>query len=96
MDKCKYSEYQIHRYGYFCTELDVCCEGNKDEQKDCLIAQLENKCEKYEKALNKIKAICNKTCQICRIFKKCEKEYSTCKTARLINIIDKAKDGNNE
>lgn len=45
----------------------------------------------YLKALDEIKSICNKTCEVCQIFGKCDKEYSTCKNARIIDIINKAK-----
>ena len=47
---------------------------------------------KYKQALDEIKSICNKTCEVCQIFRKCDKEYSTCKNARIIDIINKAKE----
>lgn len=49
----------------------------------------------YEKALSEIENINKETCKICKIFSKCNKEYSNCKTAKILNIISKAKHGNN-
>lgn len=49
-----------------------------------------------EQALDEIKSICNKTCEVCQIFEKCDKEFSNCKNAKMLNIINKTKDGKNE
>lgn len=54
MSKCKYSKYNTHNYEHICTVRECWCSGKKTEQKDCLIAQLENKCAKYEQVLEKI------------------------------------------
>lgn len=58
--------------------------------------ELNEKFERREKALDEIKSMCDKTCQVCEIFTKCDKEYSTCRNARIKDIISKIKDGNNE
>lgn len=75
------------------------CESVINCQYKRLAEQLEQKtieCEKYEQALDEIKSMCDKTCQICQIFRKCDKEFSTCKNARIINVINKAKEDNND
>ena len=53
--------------------------------------ELSEKNISYEQALDEIKSICNKTCEICQIFEKCDKEFSNCKNAKMLNIINKAK-----
>lgn len=53
--------------------------------------KLGNKAQKYEQALDEIKLICDRTCKICEIFKMCDKEFSNCKNARIINAIKKCK-----
>lgn len=59
INKCKYHKYNEDNWEHICTEYRVCCRGNKTDQKKCLIAQLENKCKKYEQALEDIeKYIC--------------------------------------
>lgn len=71
------------------------CEELKEKKhilKEGYIKKLK-KWYRYKQALDEIKSICNKTCGVCQIFRKCNKEYSTCKNARIIDIINKAKDG---
>ena len=51
---------------------------------------------KYKQAVEEIEKICLKVCSICWIKNKCNKEYSNCKGAEILTIINKAKDGNNE
>ena len=64
----------------------------KSYQYSCIVnGKITDKALKYKQALDEIKSICNKTCEVCQIFRKCDKEYSTCKNARIIDIINKAK-----
>lgn len=56
------------------------------------LKEKEQECEKYKKALDEVKVLCNKTCQVCSIFKKCDKEYRTCRNAKIINIIDNSRE----
>lgn len=46
----------------------------------------------YRKALDEIEKTCLKVCSICWIKNKCNKEYSNCKGAIILNIINKAKE----
>lgn len=68
-------------------ELDLILDGTEERI---------NLLDRYRKALEEIKSIRNKTCEVCQIFRKCDKEYSTCENARIIDIINKAKGSDNE
>lgn len=96
---------QLARKTAECEELKEECEEHrsnaesycKSYQYSCVVnGKITDKALKYKQALDEIKSICNKTCEVCQIFRKCDKEYSTCKNARIINIINKAKENNNE
>ena len=92
---------QLKRKEQECEELKEECEEHrsnaesycKSYQYSCVVnGKITDKALKYKQALDEIKSICNKTCEVCQIFRKCDKEYSTCKNARIIDIINKAKD----
>lgn len=91
---------QLKRKEQECEELKEECEEHrsnaesycKSYQYSCVVnGKITDKALKYKQALDEIKSICNKTCEVCQIFRKCDKEYSTCKNARIIDIINKAK-----
>lgn len=92
---------QLKRKEQECEELKEECEEHrsnaesycKSYQYSCVVnGKITDKALKYKQALDEIKSICNKTCEVCQIFRKCDKEYSTCKNARIIDIINKAKE----
>ena len=92
---------QLKRKEQECEELKEECEEHrsnaesycKSYQYSCVVnGKITDKVLKYKQALDEIKSICNKTCEVCQIFRKCDKEYSTCKNARIIDIINKAKE----
>ena len=91
---------QLKRKEQECEELKEECEEHrsnaesycKSYQYSCVVnGKITDKALKYKQALDEIKSICNKTCEVCQIFRKCDKEYSTCKNARIIDVINKAK-----
>lgn len=92
INKCKYHKYNEDNWEHICTEYGVCCKGNKIDQKKCLIAQLENKCEKYEQALEEIEKVCIED----------TREFADGTTVRydsldeILDIIHKAKGERNE
>lgn len=104
MKKCKYHKYNKDTYEDLCTLLEVVCDGDKSRQKNCVVAQLLNECEKYENALESIKKICNKSSKEWEVYidETCTFYWKTRKTDRakfadkILNIIKKAKDSNNE
>lgn len=87
-NKCKYHKYNKDNYEHICTARECCCKGNKTDQKDCLIAQLENRCEKYKQALINIEKLVSKWYENEVI--QYQSDYD-----EFLAIINKVKDGNN-
>ena len=54
------------------------------------------KADRYREALEEIEEVCLKVCSICWIKNKCNKEYSNCKDAEILTIINKAKGEGND
>lgn len=86
MKKCKYHKYNNDTYENSCTLFEVVCNGDKSRQKNCVVAQLLNECEKYENALDEIAEIASGKYE----------ELDPLAKQQILDIIKKAKDGINE